>query len=354
VARPYVSILIDTYIHKRFIERAITSVLEQDFPPPDCEILVVDDGSTDGTGDLVRKFVPKVRYLQKQNGGQASAFNFGISQCDGEIVVFLDGDDWWAPGKLAAIVQAFRDPSIGLVGHGIIEAYEDGRLHTEVVREASRFRVDSEGAARLFRRSKSFLGTSRMAFRSALLREIGSVPESLVIEADEYLFTLGAVLSEALILREPLTYYRLHDANAFKSSDGDIAGLRRKQHVLEALSDALRERFRAISLPLGVSAIVLDAVRWESEIIRLALQSGWPWETWRVELSEFRESYGNASLSQRLIKLLGLLPACFLPSRLYYSWRQRFARMDAYRKVREKWLPFPEPGHVDRYRTTRS
>src|SRR5206468_8024497 len=111
------------------------------------------------------------------------------------------------------------------------------------------FRINSETAARLFRQSKSFLGTSRMALRSALLREIGAVPQALIIEADEYLFTLGALLSEVLILREPLTYYRLHDSNAFKSSDGNIAGLRRKQHVLETLCSALRQTLGAFSLP---------------------------------------------------------------------------------------------------------
>ena len=60
-----VSVLIDTYNHERFIERAITSVLEQDMPMDDVEILVVDDGSTDGTPDIVRRFEPRVRYIRK-------------------------------------------------------------------------------------------------------------------------------------------------------------------------------------------------------------------------------------------------------------------------------------------------
>ena len=203
MAMPFVSVLIDTYNHERFIEQAIVSVLEQDFPASEREILVVDDGSTDRTPEIVKKFGPEVRLLRKANGGQASAFNAGVPECRGEIIAFLDGDDWWAQGKLTAVSEALAsDPSIGLVGHGITEVFSDGREHTEILKENERLRIDSEAAARLFRLRKSFLGTSRMAYVSSLLKKIGRVPEELRIEADEYLFTLGALLADVLILRE--------------------------------------------------------------------------------------------------------------------------------------------------------
>src|SRR5437879_495363 len=107
--KPFVSVLIDTYNHERFIEEAIVSVLEQDFPASEREIIVVDDGSTDRAPAVIRKFEPQIRLLRKQNGGQASAFNVGIPECTGEIVAFLDGDDWWAPGKLRAVADALAD-----------------------------------------------------------------------------------------------------------------------------------------------------------------------------------------------------------------------------------------------------
>src|SRR5260370_36606553 len=93
----------DTYNHERFIEEAIVSVLEQDFPASDREIIVVDDGSTDRTPEIVRKFEPQVRLLRKANGGQASAFNAGIPEGKGEIISFLDGDDWWAREKMRKV-----------------------------------------------------------------------------------------------------------------------------------------------------------------------------------------------------------------------------------------------------------
>src|SRR5271154_2725993 len=128
MAKHLISVLIDTYNHERFIEKAIVSVLEQDFPAAEREIIVVDDGSTDDTAEIVRRFEPQVRLIRKANGGQASAFNAGIAEARGEVVAFLDGDDWWAPGKLAAVTSVLAsEPEVGLVGHGIIEVYPDGR-----------------------------------------------------------------------------------------------------------------------------------------------------------------------------------------------------------------------------------
>src|SRR5712672_4829691 len=116
MSTPFVTALIDTYNHESFIEEAVASVLQQDFPASETEILVVDDGSTDRTPEIVRKFAPRVRLLRKPNGGQASAFNAGIPEAQGEVIAFLDGDDWWAPGKLTGVADVFaRDAEVGLV-----------------------------------------------------------------------------------------------------------------------------------------------------------------------------------------------------------------------------------------------
>jgi GT2 family glycosyltransferase len=351
LARPFVSVLIDTYNHERFIEQAVRGALEQDFPASDREILVVDDGSTDRTPEILKKFEPQIRVLRKKNGGQASAFNMGIPECRGEIVAFLDGDDWWAREKLRAVAEALEDTSIGLVGHGIAEVHTNGRVHAELLRESPRFRVDSEASAKIFRLRKSFLGTSRMTFRAEVLRSIGPVPESLTIEADEYLFTLGAVLSDVLILREPLTFYRLHDTNAFQIADGKESSIRRKQRVLEALAEALLANLPN-SLALGASKAVIESVEVEAELLRLSLENGLPWETIRAESRSYKIANAHASARHRIAKFFGLLPACVLPSRVYYKWRQTFSSLGPYRRFREKWLPFLEPVHVDRYHAT--
>ncbi|HXJ05753.1 MAG TPA: glycosyltransferase [Candidatus Acidoferrum sp.] len=354
MAKPFVSVLIDTYNHERFIEEAIVSVLEQDFPAADREIIVVDDGSSDQTPEIVRTFEPQVRVLWKENGGQASAFNAGIPECKGEIVAFLDGDDWWAPGKLEQVCRALaEDQEIGLVGHGITEVYTDGREHTELLRETPRFRIDSETGALAFRLRKSFLGTSRMTFRTKVLRRIGPVPEALRIEADEYLFTLGAVLADVLILREALTFYRLHESNAFQVTNGNMEALRRKHGVLATLAESLRNKLMEMKLPKRTIGIVVDSVQTESDLIRLTMENGWPLETLRAELRNYGIVHEHASAPRWAFKCLTLIPACILPSQIYYSLRNRVSGSGLYKRARKRWLPSPEPAHVDRHRTTR-
>ena len=105
---PLFSVLIDTYNHERFIEEAVQSVLAQDFPISEREILVVDDGSTDRTPEILRKFEPQIRILPKTNGGQASAFNLGIPECRGQLIAFLDGDDSWTPNKLRVVCDVME------------------------------------------------------------------------------------------------------------------------------------------------------------------------------------------------------------------------------------------------------
>jgi cellulose synthase/poly-beta-1,6-N-acetylglucosamine synthase-like glycosyltransferase len=351
--RQFVTILIDTYNHQLFIEEAIESVLKQDFPASETEILVVDDGSTDNTPELVRKFAPRVRLLRKINGGQASAFNAGISEARGEIVAFLDGDDWWAPAKLTAVTKAFAaEADVGLVGHGITEVFADGRQCTQVPREICRFRIASTAEAKMFRMRRGFLGTSRMAYRREILHRIGCVPEALKFEADEYLFTLAGLFADVLILPESYTFYRLHDKNLFQITSGDAQAVRRKQQVLAALAQSLQEKLKQSGLPFEIARIILECVEVEADVLRLEVDSGFPWETISTELTIMRVFHSDASIWQHLFSYARLIPAAVLPARAYYSWRRRLAIMPFYQAFRRKLLPFPVPGHVDRREKT--
>src|ERR1700722_18932743 len=355
MARPYISVLIDTYNHERFIEQAVTSVLEQDVADGEREVIVVDDGSTDRTAEIVAKFAPRVRLIRKANGGQASAFNAGIPECAGEIVAFLDGDDWWAPGKLKAVAEALAsDEKLGLVGHGITEVFADGRQHTELLRETPRFRIDSREGAQAFRLRKSFLGTSRMTYRASVLREIGRVPETLRFQADEYLFTLAGIFADVLILRESLTLYRLHDANLFQLSDGNVDAVRRKGQVMAALAEALRDELQRRAVAREIAEIIVDWVQNEADQLLLLADGGMPWKTVQTELHNYRVTHQDASMAHWIFKCATLLPACVLPPKIYYSWKRQFAANRLYQKTREKWLPYLQPRHIDRYQRPNS
>jgi hypothetical protein len=297
----------------------------------------------------VRKFEPQVKLLRKANGGQASAFNAGIPECRGEVVAFLDGDDWWAQAKLTAVMEAFaHDPRVGLIGHSITEVLSDGSERSELVKDIPRFRLDSEAGAHAFRLRKSFLGTSRMTYRSEILRRIGPVPVGLTIQADEYLFTVAGLFADVLLLRAPLSFYRLHGQNLFQVMNGSEEALRRKQRVLEELARALQHRFVEEKVPKVVAKTVGDSVQIEADLLRLSLDGGMPWETIRAELMNYSIMYENASLGRWVLKSASLLPACFLSPRRYAHLKLRLSQNSLYRRTRAKWLPFLGPQHVDR------
>jgi glycosyltransferase involved in cell wall biosynthesis len=347
--KPAVTVLIDTYNHERFIEEAIVSVLEQDFPRSDLEVVVVDDGSTDRTAELVAKFEPRVRLIRKANGGQASAFNAGIPESHGEIISFLDGDDWWKKHKLSAVVEAIdTEPSVGMVGNGIIMAHLNGRQQWETLRAGLRFQANTLEGARVFRKRKSFLGTSRMTIRTEVLRRIGPVPEALMVQADEYLFTLAAVLAEAKILPEALTYYRLHDSNRFQISNSDPATMRHKFVALAALAQALARELRDRRVDSRVSKAIVEIVQAESDCCRLMVDGGWPWETVRAEWAYYAVTCSDAPISHRLFKALSLLPALAAPPKFYYRARRQVSQNWIFLRARNRWFPVPEPKHVDR------
>jgi len=347
MSAPFVTVLIDTYNHERFIEQAIGSVLKQDFPLSEAEILVVDDGSTDRTPDLVRRFEPRVRLLQKANGGQASAFNFGIEAAQGEIVAFLDGDDWWASNKLSHVVSEMRsDASIGIVGHGIVIVHRDGRHESETLREGFRFQADSLEGAKLLRRRGAFLGTSRMTIRRDVLRKIGAVPESIAVQADEYLFTIAAALAPARILPESLTYYRYHDSNAFQLSDFDQTKLRHKQTSLTALALAIDQRLQSEGIDRSTREAILKYTRSSAVQLRLMLDGGWSWETAQTEWSLYQVAHPDAPLLHRVFKLAVVLGTALLPPRTFYRLHRKITQSGLYNRMRQHWLPIPEMAHL--------
>lgn len=349
MSKPFVTALIDTYNHEAFIEEAVASVLEQDFPASETEILVVDDGSTDRTAEIVRKFAPRVRLLRKRNSGQASAFNAGIPEVRGEIVAFLDGDDWWAPGKLSAVASVFAaEPAVGLVGHGTTQVYPDGRREAELPRELTRFRLTSVPEAKIFRMRRGFLGTSRMAYRRRVLGQIGAVPDAIKFEADEYLFTLAGLFADVLILPMSYTFYRLHGGNLFQFAKGTPDKVRRKQQVLAALASSLREKMRELKVHGDVASAILECVQLEADCLHLQLDSGLPWETISTELRIMRVFHSDASIWQSLFSLARLTPALVLPAAVYYRWRHQLSEMAAYKKFRQRFLPFPVPDQVER------
>ena len=111
-----VSVIIPTYNRAAYLPLAIDSVLAQTDSAIDIELIVVDDGSTDGTADLVAQYYPDVVYLSMHNQGVSAARNVGLAQASGQWIALLDSDDLWLPNKLASQMALLADSGL-LVCH---------------------------------------------------------------------------------------------------------------------------------------------------------------------------------------------------------------------------------------------
>jgi len=230
MSSPRVTALINTYNYGRFIEEAIESVLAQDFPVSEMEILVVDDGSTDDTPERVAKFHDRVRYLRKSNGGQASAVNLGHQQARGEIIALLDADDLWVPQKVRRVVETFdRNPECGMLHHKrwIWNSREQSVIEDDDLPVLSGAFPPTHSD--LLRYGTS--STSGLAYRRGLAQPAFPIPDSISLLVDAYLQVVLLFLAPVVILNEPLFKYRLHANNRFHFGDGDAA---RVEHRLRA------------------------------------------------------------------------------------------------------------------------
>jgi hypothetical protein len=230
---PYITALIDTYNRERFIAEAIESVLQQDFPALEMEILVVDDGSTDATAEVARRYRERVRYIPKANGGQASALNLGFEQSRGEIIAFLDADDVWMPRKLRCLAEEFaKHPEAGLVYHPCRYFTADKEAwgeETSFTAFSGHLPERPEVMIQL-----SGMTTSAVALRRSTARELMPIPERIRVFADSYLMATAIFAAPVVGLDEPLTGYRVHGGNLTSFSEPDPVRTRQSEASFRA------------------------------------------------------------------------------------------------------------------------
>jgi len=132
---PLISVVIPVYNAEKFLKQAIGSALEQTLTPH--EVIIVDDGSTDSSCDIIAGFGSAVTLVSEGHRGLSGARNLGIAKSTGDWIAFLDADDYWLPDKLARQAASIQDdPTIGLVFTGRIELLPDGTTHEVPAREA--------------------------------------------------------------------------------------------------------------------------------------------------------------------------------------------------------------------------
>lgn len=339
-----ISILIDTYNHERFLRAALDSVFAQErVDPHELEVVVVDDGSTDSTSELVKAYEGRIRYLRKDNGGQGSAFNVGIRNCRGDLIAFLDGDDWWHATKLESVLGAFaRDPCLVAVGHGIFEVDEVADRIVEISpRRLLELNLSSREKARELANSLAYLGTSRLTARRDVLLSLLDVPEDLVFEADEYLFTLLPACGRVAVLPDCLTYYRIHGGNLYQGSRigrpaaVDDARLRLRAKVFACLAESLPKELALRGCSEEIIATVLRPLTIAATRLRLQVHGGGRLENFYSEARAARLSKPRPGLMDALILAGTLFLTLLVPPKRFFSIRSGYSGSALHRLLRK-------------------
>jgi glycosyltransferase involved in cell wall biosynthesis len=202
-AEPVVSVVIPAYNAATFLATSVESVLRQTFQ--DFELIVVDDGSTDGTADVLAAYGDRVQCLRQPNGGVSRARNTGVARARGSWVAFLDADDAWKPTKLARQVDELRRrPDCGACYTAILVA--DAQLIPLLEQRSERGGV--ERADLLVKGNLVTGSASSVACDKGLLTQMGGFDERLSLCADWDMWLRLASTTSFAYVDEPLVFYR--------------------------------------------------------------------------------------------------------------------------------------------------
>jgi glycosyltransferase involved in cell wall biosynthesis len=230
--KPTVSVVVPAFNAERFVERALESAVRQTVPPR--EVIVVNDGSTDGTADRARGMGPPVRVIDRKNRGLSVARNTGILAAEGDLIAFLDADDSWLPTKLERQVEFFeRDPSTQACFAATEYVTSDGERRGQSVRPDHPDLVEG-----LLLHSCVIGPPSAGLFRREVFEAVGLFDPRLSQCSDWDMWLRLAERGPVEFLSEVLVRYEIHDSNMSR----DIA-------LLEVDTLRVLQKFFAVPRP---------------------------------------------------------------------------------------------------------
>jgi hypothetical protein len=251
MASALVSIVINNFNYARYLSQTIDSALSQTHPVT--EVVVVDDASADDSRSVIRRYGDRIiPVLLDQNGGQGAAINAGFRKSRGEIVIFLDADDYLYPQAAERVVSAWR-PGISKLQYRLHLVDREGNKID--LFPAPEIRFDSGDVVPLLLAAGRYEATvtSGNAFSRGALEKTLPIPqEEFRIAADGYLVTLVPLCGPVASLEEPLGAYRQHGENAWSPGRNGLSAQLR--HAL--LHDAHRyAALREKALKLGLELV---------------------------------------------------------------------------------------------------
>ncbi|MEO0755249.1 MAG: glycosyltransferase [Cyanobacteria bacterium J06648_16] len=211
------SILINNYNYETYLEAAITSALNQTYDI--IEVIVVDDGSVDGSRQIIEKFGDRIVPVLKANGGQASAINAGFQACRGEYVFLLDADDCFKPSKVAQIIEIFeKHADAGWCFHELEETDADGQTIHRRRHQVTEFEIVNLRPVLTSGQNFQhwFPATSGLCFRQEILSQILPMPEVFHVSADALIRLMAIYLAPGVLAPENLATHRQHGKNLYE------------------------------------------------------------------------------------------------------------------------------------------
>ncbi len=331
---PYFSVVIDNYNYGSFIAQAIESVLGQDFPAGEVETIVVDDGSTDGSREIVARFKDRARLIAQANRGQAGAFATGFSAARGQVVCLLDSDDYWHPGKLSAVAKRLEDRAIGIVQHYQRDVDAAGRpLPNPLPDWPKAYDLEDFLQGRFVNAA-----TSSLAFRRAVLERILPVPPNVFYLYDDYLLDQGLFFTNIGNIPRILGYHRIHGANNWAQKYMNPEKLEASLREIRALHAALEPKLKARGLSFSPRYLALQGMeRARREILAAAHRGerGRAFQVW----SRLLACHGFSPLG--FFRCATCLLALVSP-RLYLRAHGLYGRWHWLAGVRRRALPGPQ------------
>lgn len=270
---PTVSIIVNNHDYERYLSAAIDSALAQTHDRT--EVVVVDDGSTDGSREVIASYGDLLVPVLKPNGGQGSAFNAGFAASSGDIVLFLDADDVLDPQAAARVVELFASPDVALAMFRLRVVDAEGRPTGHLRPRRTGVMPDGDLRRHVVRhRCFHWQPTSGLAFARSALELVLPMPEDEYrISADAYLAGLVPLLGLVRSTDEVGGSYRVHGSSSYTDAAidgryfrGQIARIQRTHGHAARLGPAIgvdvpsdpRQASDAALLGFRLASLLLD------------------------------------------------------------------------------------------------
>ena len=225
--KPLVSIIINNYNYDRFLAQAIESALNQTYPH--IEVVVVDDGSTDNSRTIIAGYGDRIIPILQENGKQGKALNNGFAHSQGDIILFLDSDDYLLPQAVDRIVSHWK-PELAKIHYRLTVVDAEQQPLGFSYPPESQSLASGQVLQELLQTS-GYTSTpmSGNAYSRKTLQKVFPIPDEYALTADDYLLISTPFYGEVVGIEEPLGAYRIHPNNQWALSS--ISGSRFRRFV---------------------------------------------------------------------------------------------------------------------------